>query len=391
MKWIPEIWAQAPFFFARAEAGASGGSSVARRLWDTFNDVIAFTANVWQNIDGLVFMGVAAYLLVRLAKSVLGHDESTIKTSTSFDYLGEFPRESDHKVYLLEEVWKLPFHEKTVRACYGPATEEQPYLCIPNRAVWLALHDFYSGIRNDAVPRASDLRRDHCLARVSHILGVTFGNYEVKQARLEDLAAPKMVDILRDPVREFRKAAMSSRDLETARQLALIELAALVCWKAPHLLADAMMEPELNRESLLQAPGASAIEKKLNLEAALQERQKEEFNRLAAQGRNLGKLFLLNRPASCEWLDAMARTEGSGHAAIPPLPAQEHAAIEHLLKEREGFQPWTHRLVETISRLPHVKRRFPYHEYVQRVGRLEADGWLVRVYVNHERGGGMSC
>jgi hypothetical protein len=268
----PQIWAQAPAFLARVDSGPSA----ARRIWDTFNDVIAFTANVWQNIDGLVFLGVAVYLLIRLAKSVLGHDESTIKTSTSFDYLGAFPRESDHKVYLLEEVWKLPFHEKTVRACFEPATEEQPYLCVPNRAVWLALHDFYSGIRNDAVPRASDLRRDHTLHRVSHILGITFGNYEIKQARIEDLAAPKLLDILRDPVKEFRKAALSSRDLETARQLALIELAALVCWKAPHLLADALMEPELDREWLLKAPGASAIEKKLNLEAALQEKQREE-------------------------------------------------------------------------------------------------------------------
>jgi hypothetical protein len=381
MKFIPEISAQALFLFAQA-----GDLSAARRLWNLFNDVIAFTANVWQNIDGLVFMGVAVYLLIRLAKSVLGHDESTIKTSTSFDYLGAFPRESDHKVYLLEEVWKLPFHEKTVRACFDQATEEQPYLCIPNRAVWLALHDFYSGIRNDAVPRASDLRRDHTLRRVSHILGVTFGNYEVKQARIEDLAAPKMVDILRDPVKEFRKAALSSRDLETARQLALIELAALVCWKAPHLLMDALMEPELDREALVQAPGASSIEKKLNLEAALQERQKEEFNRLSAQGRNLGKLFLLNRPASYDWLNAMTRPEGSGHAIIPSLSAQEHATIECLLKEREAFQPWTNRLVETISRLPFVKNRYRYHEYVQRVGRLEADGWLVRVYVNHEQG-----
>jgi hypothetical protein len=289
-------------------------------------------------------------------------------------------------VYLLEEVWKLPFHEKTVRACFDPATEEQPYLCIPNRAVWLALHDFYSGNRNDAATRASDLRRDHNLHRVSHILGVTFGNYEVKQARIEDLAAPKMVDLLRDPVKEFRKAQLSSRDLETARQLALLELAALVCWKAPHLLADALMEPELSRDSLLRAPGSSSIEKKLNLEAALQERQKEEFDRLSAQGRNLGKLFLLNRAASYEWLNAITPPAGSHRAAIPPLSEQECAAVERLLKEREGFQPWTNRLVETIGRLPYVKNRFRYHEYVQRVGRLEADGWLVRVYVNHEQG-----
>ena len=385
MKWIPEIWAQPLFFFARVETETSGNPSLLIRFWHGFNDFIAFTANVWQNIDGLVFLGVAVYLLIRLAKSVLGHDESTIKTSTSFDYLGAFPRESDHKVYLLEEVWKLPFHEKTVRACFDPATEEQPYLCIPNRAVWLALHDFYSGVRNAAVPRASDLRRDHTLHRVSHILGITFGNYEVKQARIEDLAAPKMVDLLRDPVKEFRKAQLSSRDLETIRQLALIELAALVCWKAPHLLADALMEPELDRESLLKAPGASAIEKKLNLEAALQERQKDEFNRLVRQGRNLGKLFLLNRSASREWLNAMNPPERAGHSTIPALTAHETAAIESLLKQHEGFQPWTNQLVETISRLPYVKKHFRYHEYVQRVGRLEADGWLVRVYVNHER------
>ena len=119
-----------------AAAGpAADVSSAANHLWRTFNDFIGFTANVWQNVDGLVFLGVAIYLLIRLAKSVLGHDESTIKTSTSFDYLGAFPRESDHKVYLLEEVWKLAFHEKTVRACFETATEEQPYLCIPNRAV----------------------------------------------------------------------------------------------------------------------------------------------------------------------------------------------------------------------------------------------------------------
>ncbi len=55
-----------------------------------------------------------------------------------------------------------------------------------------------------------------------------------------------------------------------------------------------------------------------------------------------------------------------------------------LLKEREAFQPWTHHFVETISALPCIKKRFPYHDYVQKVGRLEADGWLVRVYVNHK-------
>src|SRR5579864_2651143 len=278
----------------------AAGTSVFHTLWSAFNELIAFTANVWQNIDGLVFTAVAVYLLIRLAKSVLGHDESTIKTSTSFDYLGAFPRESDHKVFLLEDVWKLPFHEKTVRACFRQANEEQPFLCIPNRSVWLSLHDFYSGMRNDSVPRASDLRRDHTLHRVSHILGITFGNYEIRQARIEDLAAPKLLDILRDPVKEFKKAALSSRELETARQLALIELAAIVCWKAPHLLADALMEPELSREALMQTPGESTIEKKLNLEKCLQEKHKAEYDRLLAQGRNLGKLMLLNRHASNE-------------------------------------------------------------------------------------------
>jgi hypothetical protein len=353
-------------------------------VWKWFNDFIGFTANVWQNIDGLVFLGVALYLLIRMAKSVLGHDESTIKTSTNFDYLGAFPRESDHKVFLLEEVWKLPFHEKTVRACFRQATEEQPFLCIPNRALWLALHDFYSGMRNDSVPRASDLRRDYTLRRVSHILGITFGNYEIQQARIEDLAAPKLVDILRDPVKEFRKAALSSRDLETARQLALIELASIVCWKAPHLLVDALMEPELSREALLAAPGSSSIERKLNLETMLQERQKEEFDLLLAHGRSLGKLMLLNRRASYDWLDSLRPRAGGEIAELPFLAPEEEAQIVRLLKEREAFQPWTHKLAETFSTLPYVKGRFRYHEFVQKAGRLEADGWLVRVYVNHE-------
>lgn len=366
------------------DAAHPNGSSLWHSFWSGFNDVIAFTANVWQNVDGLVFAAVAVYLLIRLAKSVLGHDESTIKTSTSFDYLGAFPRESDHKVFLLEDVWKLPFHERTVRACFRQATEEQPFLCIPNRAVWLALHDFYSGMRNDSVPRASDLRRDHTLHRVSHILGITFGNYEIQQARIEDLAAPKLIDILRDPVKEFQKAALSSRDLETARQLASIELASLVCWKAPHLLADALMEPELSKEALLRAPGASAIEKKINLERFLQEQHKQEFDRLLRQGRNLGKLLLLKRQASCLWLNSLAERKVAQDECIPCLSDEEHAAIARQLLGREGFQPWTHHLVETISTLPYIKRRFPYQEYIQKVGRLEADGWLVRVYVNHE-------
>ena len=382
-------------------AGGRNDASLLRSVWSGFNDVIGFTANVWQNIDGLVFTAVAIYLLLRLAKSVLGHDESTIKTSTSFDYLGAFPRESDHKVFLLDDVWKLPFHEKTVEACFKQADEKQPFLCIPNRSVWLALHDFYSGMRNDSVPRASDLRRDHTLHRVSHILGITFGNYETRQARIEDLAAPKLLDILRDPVKEFQKAALSSRDVETARQLALLELAALVCWKAPHLLADALMEPELSRDALLGACGTSPIEKKLNLEKDLQARHKREYEQLLAQGRNLGKLMLLNRPASYEWLNSIesqansARSDGTREPScesqqerprdcIPELSTSEEAQVTERLKERESFQPWTHRLVETISTLPYIKRRFRYQEYVQKVGRLEADGWLVRVYVNHD-------
>lgn len=358
--------------------------TVIHSFWSIFNDVIAFTANVWQNIDGLVFTGIAVYLLIRLAKSVLGHDESTIKTSTTFDYLGAFPRESDHKVFRLEDVWKLPFHEKTVRACFKQATEEQPFLCIPNRAVWLGLHDFYSGLRNDEVSRTTDLGRDFALHRVSHILGVTFGDYALRQARIEDLAAPKLLHILQDPIREFQKAVLSSRDLETARQLALIELAALVCWKAPHLLADALMEPHLSRQALLQASGLSSIEKKLNLERALEENQKEEFDRLLRQGRNLGKLFLLNRQGSCAWLNSIKSLDSAGNSVIPSLTPEEQEAVARVLKERERFQPWTHRLVETISALPFIRHRFPYRDYVQKVGRLEADGWLVRVYVNHE-------
>jgi hypothetical protein len=392
-------------FFAAVGPGTEpappAGVSLFHTFWNIFNEAIGFTANVWQNIDGLVFTAVAIYLLIRLAKSVLGHDESTIKTSTSFDYLGAFPRESDHKVFLIEDVWKLPFHEKTVRACFRQANEEQPFLCIPNRAVWLALHDFYSGMRNDSVPRASDLRRDHTLHRVSHILGITFGNYEIQQARIEDLAAPKLLDILRDPVKEFQKAALSSRDLETARQLALLELASLVCWKAPHLVADALMEPELSREALLEAVGETAIEKKLNLEQSLQESQREEFDYLLAQGHNLGKLILLNRKTSYEWLNSLQRAsaaialapaggglgfnrDGNPSPCIPCLSAEEEDAIARILQARETFQPWTHRLVETFSRLPFIKTRFRYQEYVQKVGRLEADGWLVRVYVNHE-------
>lgn len=356
-----------------------------RSLWNAFNDFIAFTANIWQNIDGVVFTAVGIYLLIRLAKSVLGHDESTVKTSTNFDYLGAFPRESDHKVYRLEDVWKLPFHEKTVRACFKQATEEEPFLCIPNRGVWLALHDFFSGTRNEAVTRATDLREDHTLRRVSHIIGITFGDYETRQCRIEDLAAPKMLDILRDPIREFQKAALSSRTSEMARQLTLIELAALVCWKAPHLLVDALMEPALTPAALWNSPGNTAIEKKLNLEKALEEGHQEAFLALLARGRNLSKLILLNRQNSYEWLNSIKGTADGLPIDIPPLQPEEHAAVTQRLKKRESFKPWTHRLVDVISALPFVRKRFPHEEYVQKVGRLEADGWFVRVYVNHQK------
>src|SRR6266700_3305188 len=128
MREVCAMWS--PIFAAAApgtDQAQATGSSLAHSFWSAFSDFIAFTANVWQNIDGLVFTAVAIYLLIRLAKSVLGHDESTIKTSTSFDYLGAFPRESDHKVFLLEDVWKLPFHDKTVRACFKQANETQPF------------------------------------------------------------------------------------------------------------------------------------------------------------------------------------------------------------------------------------------------------------------------
>jgi hypothetical protein len=357
---------------------------VLRTLWSAFNDFIAFTANVWQNIDGLVFTALGIYLLIRLGKSVLGHDESTVKASTAFDFLGHFPRESDHKVHRLEDVWKLPFHEKTVRACFAQATEKHPFLCIPNRGVWIALHDFFSGCRNDAVPRATDLGEDHTLHRVSHIVAITFGDYETRQARIEDLPAPKMLAILRDPIREFQKAALSSRDVETARQLTLIELAALVCWKAPHLLVDALMEPALNHEALNAAPGASAIEKKLFLEKALEEAHHEEYKRLLARGRDLGRLMLLNRQESYDWINVINGSAQGLSGEIPPLTADEELAVARTLKERESFKPWTHRLVETISKLPYIRTRFPHDEYVQKVGRLESDGWFVRVYVNHQ-------
>ena len=100
--WAWMAGALLPWQVVAATPGASqelpSVSSFWHTLWTAFNDFIGFTANVWQNIDGVVFCGIALYLLIRLSKSVLGHDESTIKTSTSFDYLGFFPRESDPRV-----------------------------------------------------------------------------------------------------------------------------------------------------------------------------------------------------------------------------------------------------------------------------------------------------
>jgi len=141
------------------------------------------------------------------------------------------------------------------------------------------------------------------------------------------------------------------------------------------------------------------IEKKMNLETSLQASHRPLYDRLLEQGRNLGKLMLLNRNASYEWLNTLPnRWDGEGcgddqrqevgplgvSGCIPTLTSDEQAAIKQNLEQRERFLPWTHRLVETISALPYIQRRFPYQEYVQKVGRLEADGWLVRVYVNHE-------
>jgi hypothetical protein len=122
----------------------------------------------------------------------------------------------------------------------------------------------------------------------------------------------------------------------------------------------------------------------MTLERGLQERQKSEYSRLILQGRNLGKLFLLDRKGSYDWLTSITNAKASQFTIIPALTSEEHDAIVRLLKQRETFKPWTHNLVETISRLPYIRQRFPYDEYVQKVGRLEADGWLVRVYVNHE-------
>lgn len=366
-----------PYFILLADAGTAGQPG--HPLWGLLNDTLSFTANVFQNLDFLVILAVGAYFIVRLGKSVLGHDESIVKTSTSFDYLGEFPRESDHKTYRLEEIWKLPFHEKTARACFRQASDEMPYVCIPNRGVWRDLHDFYSGTRNGAVTEAVDLGEDRSLVRVSHILGISFGNYEMRQPRIEDLAAPKLLNILRDPVKEFQKAALSSRELEMARQLALLELSAIVAWKAPHLVADALMEPELTPRALLHTPGRNAIEKKLELERRLQASQKTELDALLAQGKNLGKLFLLNRNASYEWINVIRSQETP---AIPELSAEEKATVHALFHRWEAFTPWTHGLVNVISQLPFIRKRFPHDEYIQRVGRLEADGWLVRVYVN---------
>jgi hypothetical protein len=144
------------------------------------------------------------------------------------------------------------------------------------------------------------------------------------------------------------------------------------------------MEPQLSHELLLKAPGQTAIEKKVNLERALEESHQKEFKVLLERGRDLGRLMLLNRQASYDWLNSIKGFNDAANGGIPPLSAEEHAAIQEKLRQREAFKPWTHRLVEAISKLPYIRKRFPHDEYVQKVGRLEADGWLVRVYVNHQ-------
>ena len=55
----------------------------------------------------------------------------------------------------------------------------------------------------------------------------------------------------------------------------------------------------------------------------------------------------------------MAGVEGSDNAAIPSLSVEEQTAIEALLKTRERFQPWTHRLVETIAACLMSRNVFP--------------------------------
>ena len=93
----------------------------------------------------------------------------------------------------------------------------------------------------------------------------------------------------------------------------------------------------------------------------------------------MAKLILLDRQTSYDWLNSIKDPSGE----IPQLTIEEHKAITHRLKERERFKPWTHRLVDGISKLPIIKKRFPHDEFVQQVGRLESDGWFVRVYVNY--------
>jgi hypothetical protein len=147
---------------------------------------------------------------------------------------------------------------------------------------------------------------------------------------------------------------------------------------------DALMEPELSREALMKAPGRSSIEKKLNLERALEECCQAEFKLLVARGKDLGRLILLNRQSSYQWMNSIRGPEDSSAGEIPPLSREEYDAVTIKLKERESFKPWTHRLVEAFSALPYIRKRFPHDEYVQEVGRLEADGWFVRVYINHQ-------
>ena len=60
-------------------------------LWSIFNDVIAFTANVWQNIDGLVFTGIAVY---RVASAIVCDGVS----AAAVVFAPEYGNEDEHQV-----------------------------------------------------------------------------------------------------------------------------------------------------------------------------------------------------------------------------------------------------------------------------------------------------
>lgn len=355
-------------------------------VWNNFKDFISLTANLIQNVDGLFLLAASFYFGQKIYKSLVGFDETTIKSSTTFDYLGFFPRESCQKVDRMDDVWKIEFQEHTVRACFRQATEAQPFVCIPNAAAWRTLHDFYSGERNDAVNRAVVLNQEHRLKRVSHFLAISYGNFETHQARIEDLSAPKLIQILRDPVGEFEKATVSSRDSEIMRQLAQIEFASMICWKAPNLVMDALIEPGLSHDAIRSAPGNTLVQKKNNLEGDLKAAHHDEHQKLIAVGRNLAVLRLLNRADSISFLNSISEGSDKGNSRIPPLTEEQQQEIAASYKQQEAFVPWPHRTVDLMKKLPFIKHRFPHEKFVQNVGRSEADGWFVRVYGYYEDG-----